>query len=142
MKAFLSLLFVALIESSVAFGQESVAPAIVDKGFDELLKNGSLAAMAVWLAGSSREFDQDQESATGRLNQIQQRRGRTIGHEIVRIVPLSPSTERVYAVVKFEKGIAWMSFDCYRAGKDWIIDRFDFSTSANQILPPNILGGQ
>src|ERR1700752_1541677 len=52
MKAFLSLLFVALLGSSAAFGQESAAPPIVDKGFDELLKNGSLAAMAVWLAGS------------------------------------------------------------------------------------------
>jgi hypothetical protein len=142
MKAFLSVLCIALFLSPAAFGQAVSVPPIVAKGFDELEKNGSLAAMAVWMAGSSREFDQDQEIATGRLNQIQGRRGRVLGHEIVRLVSLTPSTVRVYAVVKYEKGIAWMSFDCYLAGKDWIIDRFDFSTNANQILPPNILGGQ
>jgi hypothetical protein len=142
MKTLFSLLFIALFASPALFGQQMSVPPIVAKGFDELKRNGSLAAMAVWLAGSSRELDQDQEVATGRLNHIQERRGRMIGHEIVRIVPLSPSTERVYAVVKFEKGIAWMSFDCYRTDADWIIDRFDFSTNANQILPPNVLGGQ
>lgn len=142
MKAFLPVLCVALFVSSAAFGQAVNVPPIVARGFDELKTNGSLAAMAVWMAGSSREFDQDQEVATGRLNQIQGRRGRMLGHEIVRVVPLSPSTARVYAVVKYEKGIAWMSFDCYLAEKDWIIDRFDFSTNANQILPPNILSGK
>ena len=35
-----------------------------------------------------------------------------------------------------------MSFDCYKADKEWIIVRFDFQTNANIILPPNILGGK
>jgi hypothetical protein len=142
MKAFFSAACIALFLSSAAFGQAVSVPPIVAKGFTELEKNGSLAAMGVWLAGSSRELDQDQEFATARLNQIQGKRGRMMGHEIVRVVSLTPSTVRVYAVVKYEKGIVWMSFDCYLAGKDWIIDRFDCSTNANQILPPNILGGQ
>jgi len=57
-------------------------------------------------------------------------------------VPLTASTERVYAAVKFEKGVAWIAFDCYRADKSWIVVRFDFASSANLIVPPNILGGQ
>jgi len=143
MKTFLSLVFVALIfPVSNAWCDESSVPPIVARGFDELEKNGSLAAMAVWMAGSARELDQDQEVATGRLNHIQGRRGLVIGYEVARVVPLTASTKRIYVAVKYEKGIAWMSFDCYLTGKDWIVERFDFSTNANNVLPPNILGGQ
>jgi len=44
--------------------------------------------------------------------------------------------------VKYEKGVAWMFFDCYRFTTDWIVARFDFSTKADEVIPANILGGQ
>ena len=98
--------------------------------------------MAAWFAGSSKENDDDQDRAAARLNNMQTTFGRFSGYEILRSVPLTTSTERVYAAVKFEKGVAWISFDCYRPGKVWIVVRFDFATNANLVLPPNILGGQ
>jgi hypothetical protein len=57
-------------------------------------------------------------------------------------VQFSKSTQRIYVAAKFEKGVAWMSFDCFKSEKDWIITRLDFETNANLILPANILGGQ
>jgi hypothetical protein len=98
--------------------------------------------MGVWFAGSARDNDDDQDRATAKLSSLQGLFGRMLGYELIRVVPLSPSTKRVYAAVKFDKGVAWMSFDCYRAEKDWIISRFDLGTNANLVLPPNILGGQ
>ena len=48
MKTFLSLVFAALIfPASNAWCDEPSVPPIVARGFDELEKNGSLAAMAV-----------------------------------------------------------------------------------------------
>jgi hypothetical protein len=44
--------------------------------------------------------------------------------------------------VKFEKGVAWMGFDCFLPDKEWIVTRFEFNTNASLVLPPNILGGQ
>jgi hypothetical protein len=59
------------------------------------------------------------------------------------VAPLSASTRRVYAAMKFEKGVAWMFFDCYQTGgSGWIITTLDFYTKANIILPPNLLGEQ
>ena len=145
MKALLPLVAVALLflnPAAYCVELSPPVPPIVAKGFEEFEKNGTLAAMAVWFAGSARENDDAQDRATAKMNSVQGLFGRTSGYEIVRSVPLSPSTQRVYAAVKFEKGIAWMSFDCYRVGKEWIIARFDFGTNANLILPPNILGGQ
>jgi hypothetical protein len=126
-----------------ALAQESAVPEIVSKGFADFQKNGALAAVNTWLSGSAREVDDDAlDAATGRINQVQGVYGRILGNELIRVVTLSPSTRRIYMVVKFEKGAAWMSFDCYKPKSEWIIPSFDFYTRANLILPPNILGGQ
>ena len=99
--------------------------------------------MNTWLAGSARESDDESEDqASTRLERIQGALGRFVDFETVRVVNLSPSTKRVYIAVKYEKGAAWMSFDCFKADKEWIVMRLDFQTNANLILPPNILGGQ
>lgn len=144
MKAFLPLVLILplLLAASALSEDQRPIPPIVGQGFEALLKNGSLAAMNAWLSGSARDNDDDQDRAAAKLNSVQSVYGRCTGYEIVRTVPLTTSTERVYAAVKFEKGVAWMSFDCYRPGRDWIISRFDFGTNANLVLPPNILGGQ
>lgn len=132
-----------LLVTFPALGDDtSAVPPIVGKGFEQFQRNGTLAATSTWLEGSSRANDDDQDRATAKLNAMQGIYGRMIGYELVRTVSLSPSTERVYAAVKFEKGVAWMSFDCYRPDSQWIVSRFDFGTNANLILPPNILGGQ
>ncbi len=140
----LSLVFLlSLFLAGPAFSEDpNAVPPIVAKGFEEFQRNGTLAAMNVWMAGSARETDAEQGQAVAKLNGVQGVFGRMVGYEIVRSVPLSPSTRRVYAAVKFEKGVAWISFDCYHTGADWIISRFDFATNANVVLPPSILGGQ
>lgn len=143
MKALATLILLCLLRLSVeGQSQEAGVPPIVAKGFEEFEKNGTLAAMGVWLAGSARDNDDEQDRATAKMSSIQGIFGRMLGYELIRVVMLSPSTKRAYAAVKFERGVAWMSFDCYRPGKDWIISRFDFGTNANLVLPPNILGGQ
>jgi hypothetical protein len=128
--------------SNRSSADDAIVPPVVLKGFQEFQKNGTLAAMDVWLAGSARDNDEVQDRASAKMTSIQGLFGRVLGHEVIRTVILSPSTRRVYAAVKFEKGVAWMSFDCYKPEKEWIISRFDFGTNANLVLPPNILGGQ
>jgi hypothetical protein len=147
MKALLPLLSFLLLSllATPAFSQEQISvvpPPLVGQGFAEFQKNGTLAAMSVWLAGSAKENDEDQDRAVAKMNSVQGAFGRMTGYEVVRVVFLSPSTQRVYTAVKYEKSVAWMSFDCYRPGKDWIISRFDYATNANLVLPPSILGGQ
>lgn len=130
----------ALLIAVTAPAQDLSVPEIVSRGFQEFQKNGALAAVNIWLTGSAKESDDDAlDQATNRMSRVQSVYGRMLGHELIRVVP---STRRVYAVVKFEKGAAWMSIDCYKPKQEWIIPSFDFNTRANVILPPNILGGQ
>ncbi|MEA3211105.1 MAG: hypothetical protein QOE70_4162 [Chthoniobacter sp.] len=143
MKTLVALTLLSLLPLAAHLeAQETTLPPVVPKGFEEFQKNGTLAAMGVWLAGSARDTDDDWDRATAKMESIQNTFGRMLGYEVIRIVVLSPSTQRVYAAVKFEKGVAWMSFDCYKPLKVWIVARFDFGTNANLILPPNILGGK
>ena len=144
MKATLPLILIALLLTLTTVHAQDRAPVppIVGQGFDQLRSNGSLAAMTAWFAGSAKENDADQDRAAANLNNAQSYYGRYIGYEVLRSVPLTGSTERVYAAVKFEKGVAWIAFDCYRPDKSWIVVRFDFASNANLIVPPNILGGQ
>ena len=118
-------------------------PGVVVKGFEIYQRDGVLAAVNSWFAGSARENDGGlQDEAVARLERVGSWLGSMFDYELVRNVPLSASTRRVYLAVKYQKGVAWMWFDCYRPGDQWIVTRFDFSTNANNILPPNILGGQ
>ncbi len=150
MKSLLASLLASLLIVAPGFAQErdvpgfvSNVPGIVSKGFDTYRRDGALAAVNVWFTGSVRENDDSsQDDAVSRLDRVQGVLGRVYGFEPVRTVTLSRSTRRVYVAVKFEKGVAWMSFDCYLPDKEWIITRFDFNTNANIVLPPNILGGQ
>jgi hypothetical protein len=118
-------------------------PPVILNGFTQFAKSGTLAAVDAWLAGSARENDDDyQDAVRARLDRVRGRYGQYLGFEVVRGVVLSRSTNRYYLAVKFEKGIGWMSFDCYRPAETWIVTRFDFQTNANLVFPPNILGGQ
>jgi len=55
-----------------------------------LPKNGNLAAIDAWLAGSARETDDGlQDEAAARMGRIQSLFGRMLGYEVIRAVALS-----------------------------------------------------
>jgi len=116
-------------------------PNIVTSGFEAYQKYGMQSGVDAWLKGSAFETA-DKDQVTGKMSHVETTCGRFIGYEQMRTVRLTPSTERVYVLAKFNKGVAWMFFDYYRPATDWIVVRFDFSTRADEVLPPNMLGGQ
>lgn len=140
-----ALIFLAVVQITRLSVQADApdVPEIVAQGFAALVKDGTLAAIDAWLAGSVRETDDRyQDEAAQHMNYCFGVMGRVTGFEPVRTVVLSPSTRRIYTVAKFEKGVGWMSFDCYRPGKAWIVCRFAFDTNPSLILPPGLLGGE
>ena len=143
MKLPLVCLLATFLSITACLGQDPSIPTVVVKGFEIYQRDGTLAAVNSWFAGSARETEGGlQDEAVDRLNRVSTWLGSMFDYELVRSVPLSASTRRVYLAVKYQKGVAWMWFDCYRPGEQWIVTRFDFSTNANNVLPENILGGQ
>lgn len=140
---FAFLLIIAAFSSSALCRAESPAvPDVVKRGFDAYLKLGVEAGFNEWLKGSPIEKEKTMRAqATGLANTIESGYGKFTGWELIRVVALSDSVRRVYAIAKYEKGPLYVSFDCYKA-KDWIIPMFNLTTKASEILPPSMLGGQ
>jgi len=62
-----------------------------------------------------------------------------LGFETIRIVPVSPSLQRVYVLLKYERGPAYLSFDCYKPDANWIIPRMNYDIKPEAILPERLL---
>ena len=133
---------VALPSGAQAVERPTDVPRIVTAGFAAYERNGSRAALAVWLEGSPVSNPATTEQMIASLAPIDAAYGSVIGHEIVRVVPVTPSLRRVYAIMRYEHGPLFMSFDCYRTGTDWIIPMFLTNTRATEILPASLLAGE
>ena len=142
MMRYLQILAIVFGLVAVCHADDAGLPDIVAKGFEAYQKLGVLPGVDAWMKGSPFEAA-DKDQVTEKIRQAESTRGPIAGYELLRIVKLTPSTRRVYVAVKYQKGVAWMFFDCYRLATDWIVARFDFSTKADEIVPAeNILGGQ
>ncbi|HWB61735.1 MAG TPA: hypothetical protein VG733_19790 [Chthoniobacteraceae bacterium] len=134
------LVVVTLCAAGSAFAEEGV-PKIVSEGFEIYQKYDNKAAVATWLKNSPVGTDANNAKVADTLSQIETAYGRVLGFELIRVVNLTPSMRRVYVLIRYERGPAYASYDCYFVQGAWIISGLDFNTKMNEILPSNILGG-
>jgi hypothetical protein len=133
------LLSVAILSSALA--QKDV-PSVVADGLNAYQKSGGKAALAVWLKGSPMENDTTTNiGMSGLLGQIDTAYGKMVGFDVLQVVAISPALQRIYILIKFEKGPVYSSFDCYKAGANWIIPIMNLNTKASEVLPANLLSG-
>lgn len=128
------LLLLALVGAAIA---DTAPPAIVTDGLNAYYRNGAKAALNVWLAGSPLENNFSPEG----FAQIEKAYGRMLGYEIIRVVPVSPSIQRVYVLIKYEWGPAYVAFDCYKPDTRWIIPMLSYNTKPTAVLPERLLIG-
>jgi hypothetical protein len=137
---------ILILQATLCLGGSALAdaklPTIVAEGLAAYQKSGGPAAITAWLKGSPLE---DDSTSTIHINellgQIETDYGKMIGFDLVRIVTVSPAVQRVYLVLKFERGPVYASFDCYKTGAGWIIATMDANTKANAVFPPRFLDG-
>jgi hypothetical protein len=64
-----------------------------------------------------------------------------IGFELIGTKVFSPSSKRIYLLIKLEKHPLYAALDCYHTPDGWIIPVFGFNLSAQEVLPPAFFGG-
>ena len=117
-------------------------PPIVGEGLEMYQKKRGDDALAVWLKGSPIENDTaTKKQFEGYFTLIDKLYGKMLSYELVRVVPVAPSYERVYLIARHERGPVFYVFDCYRSDAGWIIPTFELNTRAKEVLPPQILSG-
>jgi hypothetical protein len=137
-----AVLFLLVCSFTALASPEQEIPAIVTDGLKVYQKSGGKAALEVWLQGSPMDGEEGPEaSLRGLLGQIEKAYGKMIGFEPVRTVNFSASVRRVYLVLRFEKGPAYIAFDCYKQGEKWTIPSLDVNTKVTQVFPPAIISG-
>jgi hypothetical protein len=136
------LLIVAIPAGAQAADRSTDVPRIVTAGFAAYESKGSRAALAAWLEGSPVSNPATTEQMVASLAPVEAAYGNVIGHETLRVVPVSASVRRVYGIIRYERGPLFIAFDCYWTGKDWIIPMFLTNTKAAEILPASLLAGE
>ena len=122
--------------------KEADVPGIVTAGVTAYEKGTADTAVDTWIKGSAIEHDpKERDLLVNGLKNIQRLYGGCIGWEPVRVVKLSPSCWRVYGVLKYERGPAYVRFDCYKTS-DWILNDFEVDVAADKLFPAGFLTGQ
>ena len=144
MKKLLVTLTLLLALTAPSFAQAAAAapavPDIITKGFDAYKKSSS-DAVDIWFKGSPLDTDlATKAKLLTALNDFEKGYGKYLGYEIFKTVALTPSTEIVYAVIKFEKGPVWFAFNLYKATDSWTVPTLNANQNPQQVLPQNLLG--
>jgi hypothetical protein len=141
MKSILATILIGAGIASSVLAQKDV-PSIVTDGLNAYQKTGGKAALAIWLKGSPMENDTTTSiNMSGLLGQIETACGKMVGFDVLRVVVVSPALQRIYILLKFEKGPVYAWFDCYRTPSGWIIPMLNVNTKASEVLPANLLSG-
>jgi len=140
MRMFFPLAVFVFLLAAPTRASDPAIPGVVSQGLESYVTSGHQNAMEIWLKGSAMENDINARiKFIDTLAKVESLYGKVTGWELFRVLPMTPSTCRVYAVLKFEKGPLWCMFECYKPKDPWVLSSFDFNTKANVILPPNLL---
>lgn len=117
-------------------------PDVVTEGFRAFLSGGYASATNAWTKNSSMSLDSLAIQAVNNvfLQQVNLA-GNFTGAEVVRVVNLSLSVEQVYVAVKYQRGVLFMGFTCYKTGNVWTVTVITIDKDPAKILPTNVMGG-
>jgi hypothetical protein len=131
---------VGLMVPSEGVGEE--IPSIIKDGFEAYKTGGPDAAVKKWLEGSPVSGSQEAALVPGQFKTIETVYGPYKGYEVIRIVTITPSTNMVFLVIRFDRGPCYGSFTVYnREEQDSIITHFNFNTKPEMVIPAAILWG-
>ena len=137
--AWLPLAVTLLLVCGVGYATEHGFPPIISAGFEAYKKGGASSAIDAWLVGSPMAGDKAAQSQAATLNGIEAYYGKFQDAELIRSYRLSPSSTLTFMEARYEKGVGFMKFLTFRAGKKEGITQFLFHTQPEQILPSELL---
>src|SRR3569832_2444642 len=125
-------------ESSPA---DTAVPPILLEGLREYAEKGLSPALNEWIRDTPLTQNGQVEQAAAAIRNVERVYWKMVFHEIVRVVPVSPSVRRVYVLLRYELGPLYGFFDCYRPASGWLIPGIWTRPQPQTILPPDVLAG-
>jgi hypothetical protein len=115
-------------------------PDPVKLGLKSYAESNAAIATDVWLKNSYAENAAELKKELLGLGQVERVYGSFEGHDVVHLIAFSSRAKRVYLVLYFERGPAWVYFDVYqKRDSQWVINGARLELNAEEILPETLL---
>jgi hypothetical protein len=118
-----------------AFAATAPLPASVERGI-ELLKNaGASPAFEAWRKGGMLEDSGKTQNDVLRFKALIRPLQNYQSYEVVEVKEIGKRSKIFYVSMAFERGMLYGSFLVWKAERDWIVQRSDFSTRPEAVMP-------
>lgn len=114
-------------------------PAPAREGLEALSAAGADAAIAAWLEGTSFDSPATRATLAQGFARLEEQLGRLTGHDVVHVLPVGSHIRRVYAVLHYERGPAFLFLELYRAAAGWGVLTVEFNGNPETVFPPALL---
>ncbi len=131
-------LLIATLPSFV-HGQQPDVPPIAAAGLDAFRAAGADSAIAVWIRGTSFDTPATRASLGQGFARMAEQTGRMVGYDVVRVLPVGTHVRRVYAVLHYERGPAYLYLELYRRPEGWVTQTVEFNASPEDVFPVALL---
>jgi len=119
---------------------DSTVPVVLEKGFKLCQSAGPVTAFEAWREGIVLENARTTDQAIQFKEMVKLLRNYR-SYEVVEVKEIGRSSKILYVAMSFERGMLYGSFLVWRSERDWAVQRMDFSTKPEGIMPWLALGG-
>lgn len=119
--------------------QESDVPPVASAGLETFRAAGADSAIAVWLQGTSFDTPATRASLGQGFARMAEQTGQMVGYDVVRVLPVGTHVRRVYAVLHYERGPAYLYLELYRTPSRWVTQSVQFNAAPEDVFPPWLL---
>jgi hypothetical protein len=118
-----------------AFAANAPLPTSVERGI-QLLKNaGPGPAVEAWREGGMLEDSGRTQNDVARFKALIRPLRNYQSYEVVEVKEIGKTSKILYVAMAFERGILYGSFLVWKSEHGWIVQRTDFSTRPENIMP-------
>lgn len=138
---FLWLLSIAQCCLWQAVGANAPVPVALEKGFQLLKSAGPVPAFEAWREGGVLDDAAKTSDEATKFNEMVKLLRNYRSYEVIEVKEIGKTSKILYVSMSFERGVLYGSFLVWKSERDWIVQRMDFNTKPEVIMPWLALGG-
>jgi len=116
-------------------------PVAIGKGFQLLKSAGPVAAFEAWREGGVWDDAAKTTDETNKFKEMVKPLRNYRSYEVIEVKEIGKTSKILYVAMSFERGVLYGSFLVWKSDRDWIVQRMEFNTKPEVIMPWLAVGG-
>ncbi|HXF96672.1 MAG TPA: hypothetical protein VNI61_11295 [Gemmatimonadales bacterium] len=131
-----------LLVTPPGLAAQAPLPAPVERGLAALAKGDAAGAVNEWTATwKAAEDSAKRQNLAASLQNFADAAGTLRGHDVARVVDVTPNLKRVYILLRFDDQPLYLLLVTYRPERDWQVTAVNWHTDAVRVFPLALLEG-